>query len=312
MKTKLIILPLLLGSLLVTSCNNSSNDKFQNPYKYSPEWINHPYEALRYPEMSINKVKMSNHKKYSFDEKLTVRNAIFSIPYESYEKKEDFVKSKNYVTYTVYYGMELDSVLAKMEFYDNGSIYMKDLDNHEYYYSLNESNIKVIFDAAEKDIKEVEAIKVSSKEQAKNDCTAENFIANCMAYNNSHKDKGGLKYSFCKDPTRFISLSYAALDNGNDVINKIRQLSFTSRSNKDSKKVDGLGDAFFTYEYIANEYYAYIYKQSDSKYHINFVKRYGNTSDGKISFYQSSYELKETECNSFLNYVGRKLDAMYK
>ena len=255
---------------------------------------------------------MSNHKKYSFDEKLTVRDAIFSIPYESYEKKEDFIKSKNYVTYTVYYGMELDSVLAKMEFYDNGSIYMKDLDNHEYYYSLNESNIKVIFDAAENDIKEVEAIKVSSKEQAKNDCTAENFIANCMAYNNSHKDKGGLKYSFCKDPTRFISFSYAALDNGNDVINKIRQLSFTSRSNKDSKKIDGLGDAFFTYEYIANEYYAYIYKQSDSKYHINFVKRYGNTSDGKISFYQSSYELKETECNSFLNYVGRKLDAMYK
>ena len=302
MKTRLIILPLLLGNLLLTSCAQEKGSSFKDPYEYQPEWMNHPYEVLRYPDKGVHKVKVSGHKKYSFDENLTVRNAVLSIPYESFVRQDtEIVKTKNYVTYTVNYGYGLNDVLAEVNFFDNGKIHIKDCYNYEYNYSLDVTSMRIIFAAAEQDILDVEAKNLNAKTLADEACKPENFANNCIKVNES-TDQETLKYTFgsVNEKTNKVSYYsyYATADEKSDVANAIKALKYKGRRTESVSTLK-FNQTVFSYVHTQGTYYSVI-DYSSGKYKFHFVKRYSDYSTGKTAYFHTSYEIsKETYANFF-------------
>ena len=84
MKKKIVLLPVLLFTILTTSCNSKEEKK----KKDMPEWLNHPHEVLRYAEDAWPKVKMSNHKLTCFDDDL--KSVIAGVP-EKVKKNIDSI-----------------------------------------------------------------------------------------------------------------------------------------------------------------------------------------------------------------------------
>lgn len=315
MKTRLIILPLLLGNLLLTSCNgNSDGRRIDNPYKYKPEWMNHPHEVLRYPEKVITKVKVSGHKRYSFDENLTVRDAIFSIPYESYLKQDtEIVKTKKYVTYTVYYGYEIDDKLAEMSFFDNGKIFIKDCYDYEYYYSLDATSMRIIFEAAEKDMVAVEAKEGSAKQAANDDCRIENFVNNCIKANDACKDEKDLTTctgtSYDEKTHKTEYLSYTVRDKNSLIAKDMKKIKCKNRRTETVKEIKN-GNVIIRYDFERGVYYSFI-SNMNQKYYIHFVKRFGDYSNGKTAFFHAYCEISDDQYHSFYSYVRMKISEVF-
>ena len=143
MKKKIVLLPVLLFTILTTSCNSKEEKK----KKDMPEWLNHPHEVLRYAEDAWPKVKMSNHKLTCFDDDLKIRDSIMAISYADFVSKDETIeKSKEYVKYTLCYGDEINDVMADLTIYDNGSLFLNDCNDHHYYFNIALENVKVIFD----------------------------------------------------------------------------------------------------------------------------------------------------------------------
>ena len=165
MKKKIVLLPVLLFTILTTSCNSKEEKK----KKDMPEWLNHPHEVLRYAEDAWPKVKMSNHKLTCFDDDLKIRDSIMAISYADFISKDETIeKSKEYVKYTLCYGDEINDVMADLTIYDNGSLFLNDCNDHHYYFNIALENVKVIFDTTEQEIKKVEEQKNKKLKRLKN------------------------------------------------------------------------------------------------------------------------------------------------
>lgn len=292
MNKKLITLPLLLSAILITSCNNKKNANNEE----MPEWLNHPHEVLRYIQDAFPKVKMSNHKLTCFDDDLKIRDSIMNIPYADFQVKDNTIeKSKNYVKYIACYGDKINHVMAEMTFYDNGSLFLDDCNNHHYYFNIAEANVKVVFDTTEAEFKKLEDNKPNDKKDAEEACKLENFVAHYKDENAKRPDDRHVYYGYSAagQEDRFMTLSYVMYDDNNQVLNLLEKLKIKKDKTTHSKNPEGIRSIF---EYA--NYSNYVFEMKNYLT-ARIVKLYKDHSKGDYVYCVTTYTLDATEGSNF-------------
>ena len=296
MKKKIVLLPVLLSTILTTSCD--SKEKANK--KDMPEWLNHPYEVLRYADEVYPKVKMSNHKLYCFDDDLKIRDSIMAIPYNDFQVKDETIeKTKNYVKYTVCGVTQINDVIADLTIYDNGSLFLNDNNDHHYYFNIALENVKVIFDTTEQEIKKIEEQNINVKKQAEEACTLGSYVNNCRAINATRDADDKLKYDIGKvGNDSFLKFSYVLDDNNGKVLDAIGNLEIKKESTSYSKK-SSTKYAAFKYGMYTNYYFCmYNYVSAD------IIKLYKDYSKGEYVWCTVSYSLDNTKGKAFFERVA--------
>ena len=296
MKKKIVLLPVLLFTILTTSCNSKEEKK----KKDMPEWLNHPHEVLRYAEDAWPKVKMSNHKLTCFDDELKIRDSIMAISYADFISKDETIeKSKEYVKYTLCYGDEINDVMADLIIYDNGSLFLNDCNDHHYYFNIALENVKVIFDTTEQELKKVEEQNINVKKQAEEDCTVAGYVKNCKAINATRDAENKLKYDIGKyGDDSFIKFSYVVDDNKGLVLDEIAKLELKKENTKHEKNPKYLSTPFM-YGY-RNCYYFNMYNYVS----FSIMQLYKNYSDGNYYWCTVSYSLERSSGEAFFKKVS--------
>ena len=302
MKNKIVLLPVLLFTILTTSCDSKEENKKK---KDMPEWLNHPYEVLRYAENAYPKVKMSNHKLTCFDDELKIRDSIMEIPYEHFHvKDQDLEKSKNYVQYTLCYGDQINDVMADITFYDNGSVFLNDCNDHHYYFNIALTNMRVIFDTTEQEIKKVEELNINPKKKAEEDCTVASYVNNCRAINAKRDDNNKLKYDIGKyNDTSFISFSYIVDDNKGKVLDAMSTLKLKKDKVTHDKNYKYVSSPFL-YGYGTKYYFRF-----ENYVSVSIIELYKDYSKGNYYWCTVSYSLERKDGESFFAKVKNIAEA---
>ena len=297
MKKKLVLLPVLLVTILTTSCNSKEAKKNK---KDMPEWLNHPHEVLRYAENAYPKVKMSNHKLTCFDDELKIRDSIMAISYADFQSKDNTIeKSKNYVKYTLCYGDQINDVMADLTIYDNGSLFLNDCNDHHYYFNISLENVKVVFDTTEQEIKKVEELNINPKKKAEGDCTVASYVNNCRSINAKRDDNNKLKYDIGKyGDNSYVKFSYVVDDNKGLVLDEISKLNL-KKEKVTHEKAPSYKSGPFMYGYRSC-YYFYMYNYVS----FGIIKLYKDYSKGDYLWCIVSYSLERSSGESFYKNVA--------